>query len=128
VPSRLERVMSSALERLARTPDAALVVAQTALDLRLRYRPPAEIDRRRADLWARRLVADASVGNAAGVNGDLVVLEWIRDRIAHTFDKVDRTRVNASLGELRANVNDEDLPAAAAEATRLQNTLERART
>src|SRR5215207_8982950 len=103
-------------------------VANTALDLQLRYRPPAEIDRERFDLWARRLVVDANAGNAAGVTGDLVVLEWIRDRIAHTLNAVDRTCINTHLGALRANVNDEDLSAAAAEATRLQNTLESART
>jgi len=125
VPPRLEPVMTAALKRL---PASAFDVANAALDLQLRYRPPAEIDRERFDLWARRLTVDAKAGNANGVIGDLVVLEWIRDRIAHTLDAVDRTSVNSQLGALRANVNDEDLSAAAAEATRLQNTLESART
>ena len=111
VPPRLASVMESALTR-----GSAFDVAQTALDLQLRYRPPAEIDRARFDLWARRLVVDAKAGNAVGVTGDLVVLEWIRDRIAHTLDKVDRTRINSHLVALRAIVNDEDLSAAATKA------------
>jgi hypothetical protein len=120
VPPRLEPVMSSALKRL---PNAAFDVANTALDLQLRYRPPAEIDRERFALWTRRLTVDANAGNAVGVTGDLVVLEWIRDRFAHTLDKVDRTRISTHLVELRTHVNDEELPAAAAEAARLRNTV-----
>jgi hypothetical protein len=116
VPPRLEPVMSAALEGL---PKSAFDVANAALDLELRYRPPAEIDRERFDLWARRLIVDANADNAIGVTGDLVVLEWIRDRIAHTLVRVDRTRINSHLVALRAIVNDEDLSAAAAEAARL---------
>ena len=117
VPPRLERAMDDALAR-----QSDFDVNQTALDLQLRHLPPTEIDRKRFDLWARRLIVDAKAGNAIGVTGDLVVLEWIRDRIAQTLDAVDRTRINTRLVTLRANVSDEDLPAAAAEATRLRNT------
>jgi hypothetical protein len=114
VPPRLKGVMDDALAR-----QSAFDVAQTALDLQLRYRPPAEIDRERFDLWARRLIVDAKADNATGVTGDLVVLEWIRDRIAHTLDRVDRARVNSKLVALRATVSDDDLSAAAAEAAQL---------
>ena len=114
VPPRLKSAMDDALRR-----QSAFDVAQTALDLQLRYRPRAEIDRRRFDLWARRLIVDAKAGNATGVTGDLVVLEWIRDRIAPTLDAVDRTRLNSQLVGLRTSVSDEDLPAAAAQAGRL---------
>ena len=109
VPPRLEGVMDNALAR-----QSNFDVAQTALDLQLRYRPPAEIDRERFDLWVRRLIVDAKAKNETGVLGDLVVLEWIRDRIAHTLNPVDRTRINSQLVRLRTHVNDEDLPAAAA--------------
>jgi hypothetical protein len=109
VPPRLKGVMDDALAR-----QSAFDVAQTALDLQLRYRAPAEIDRERFDLWVRRLIVDAKAKNGTGVLGDLVVLEWIRDRIAHTLDPVDRTRINSQLVRLRTNVNDEDFPAAAA--------------
>ena len=114
VPPRLKSVMDDALAR-----QSAFDVAQTALDLQLQYRPPAEIDRARFDLWARRLSADAKADNATGATGDLVVLEWIRDRIAHTLDAVDRTRLNSQLVGLRTSVNDENLPAVAAQASRL---------
>jgi hypothetical protein len=113
-PPRLKGAMDDALAH-----ESAFAVAQTALDLQLRYLPPAEIDRRRFDLWSRRLAADAKADNAIGVTGDLVVLEWIRDRIAHTLDRVDRTRLNSQLVRLRTSVNDEDLPAVAAQAVQL---------
>ena len=115
VPPRLKDAMDKALAR-----QSAFDVALTALDLQLRYRPPAEVDRARFDLWARRLIVDAKAGDSTGVTGDLVVLEWIRDRIAHTLDTVDRTRVNAHLVVLRSKVSDEDLRAAAAEAARIR--------
>ena len=73
VPPRLKGVMDDALAR-----QSAFDVAQTALDLQLQYRPPAEIDRARFDLWARRLTVDAKADNHTGATGDLVVLEWIR--------------------------------------------------
>ena len=114
VPPRLKGVMDDALARRS-----AFDVAQTALDLQLRYRPPAEVDRRRFDLWARRLSTDAKTGNTIGVTGDLVVLEWIRDRIAHTLDPVDRTRLNSQLVRLRTSVNDEDLRVLATQAAEL---------
>jgi hypothetical protein len=118
MPPRLEGVMDDALAR-----QSAFDVAQTALDLQLRYRPPAEVDKRRFDLWAQRLIADANADNTIGVIGDLVVLEWIRDRIAHTLDDVERTRINTHLVTLRTNVNDEDLPAAAAAAKALKQAV-----
>ena len=120
VPPRLEPVMSAGLKRL---PNAAFDVANTTLDLQLRYRPPAEIDRERFALWTRRLIVDARAGNGIGVTGDLVVLEWIRDRIAHTLDEIDRTRLNSQLVRLRTSVDDEDLPAVAAQASRLAQSL-----
>jgi hypothetical protein len=57
------------------------------------------------------------------VRGDLATLEWVRDRFAHTLEKVDATRIDAHLLELRGAVTDEDLGAARAEAARLRNTL-----
>ncbi len=123
-PPRFKPVMASALERL---PEASFEVAETALDLQLRYRSPVEIDRARFDLWARRLIDDAAARNATGVTGDLVILEWTRDRIAHMHDPVARTRINTHLVALRGKVNDEDLAGAAAEATLLRATLAGAR-
>jgi hypothetical protein len=102
---------------------AALDVAQSSLDLQLRHRPPAEIDRARFELWARRLVLDAAADDAAGVRGDLATLEWTRDRFAHTLDKVAVARIDAHLLELRADVGDDDLRRAGAEAAALRKAL-----
>jgi hypothetical protein len=76
--------------RSARAVGAALNIAQSALDLELRHRPPAEIDVARFDLRARRLVVDAAAEDLAGVRGDVAVLEWMRDRIAHTLGRAAR--------------------------------------
>jgi len=69
VPLRLVAPLNVALASLTRAiaareqrraQHAALDVAQATLDLQLRHRPPAEIDRARLDLWARRVVVDAA--------------------------------------------------------------------
>jgi hypothetical protein len=122
VPPRLESVTSAAMARLVRTVDAreatkarqaALDVGQAALDLELRHRPPAEVDRGRFELWARQLLLDAGAEDAAGVAGDVATLEWIRDRIASTFTDVELTRLDTRLVELRTAVNYDALPGAA---------------
>ena len=98
---------------------AAIDVAQSTLDLQLRHRPPAEIDRARFELWVRQLLVDATARDPAGARGDLATLEWIRDRFAGTLDAVDLTRVDARLVGLRTAVSDEDLRGVAARAERL---------
>jgi hypothetical protein len=84
--------------------NAALDLVQAVLDLELRYRPPAEIDRARFDLWARQAQVDAVAGRPSAVAGDVAVLEWIRDRFAHGLDSVALTRIDTRLEELRAKV------------------------
>jgi hypothetical protein len=132
VPPRLDDRMTAALERLVRAVDgrdstearrAAIGVGQSSLDLQLRHRHPAEVDRERFELWARQLPVDAAAGDAAAVRGDLATLEWIRDRFANTLDKVDRTRIDTHLSELRTKVTDGDLRGAAAEAERLRAAI-----
>jgi hypothetical protein len=108
-----------------RASTAAIDVSRSALELELRHRPVAEIDRARFELWARQLVVDATAGDAGGVRGDLATLEWIRDRFATTLDKVDLTRVDAQLVGLRAALNDDDLRGIAARANRLRAKLAR---
>jgi hypothetical protein len=128
VPPRLATRMNSALNELARAVaarevakarDAAIDVAQSALDLQLRHRAPAAIDRARFELWLSQLQVDAAADDLAGVRGDLATLEWIRDRFADTLDKVDLARLDARLVELRAEVDDENLRGAAAAAAEL---------
>ena len=121
VPPRLAAPTRRALAELARAArsgrrrqvrHAALDLTQAALDLELRYRPPAAIDRARFELWARQVMVDARAGRLAAVSGDVATLEWIRDRIAHTLDPVTRTRLDTRLERLRGNVADRE-PAAA---------------
>jgi hypothetical protein len=133
VPKLIEPRMSDALGSLAEAVDArdaaqaqqaAIDASQWSLDLQLRYRPPADIDRARFDLWAARLTVDAAAGDAAAVNGDLFTLDYIRDRILHTLDSADATRVNSALEELQTAVDEEDLAAASDAAKRLRDILE----
>ena len=96
---------------------------QAALDLELTYRPPAQIDRARFDLWLRHTLVDAAARDRAAVSGDVATLEWIRDRITHTLDSVEVTRIDTYLGKLREQVIDSDLAAAARTATALRKVL-----
>jgi hypothetical protein len=102
---------------------AAIDVAQASLDLQLRYRPPAEIDLARFDLWAQQVLADAAGDELGPILGDVTVLEWIWDRIAHTLDSSAVSAIEAQLGDLRAAADDEDLEAAADAAAQLRDTL-----
>jgi len=132
VPPRIAAEMASAIRGLERAvaarerlhaSTAAIDISQSALELELRHRPPAEIDRARFELWVRQLVVDATAGDADGVRGDLATLEWIRDRFAVTIDKVGLTRIDTQLVGLRAALNDDDLPGVAAGAARLRAAL-----
>jgi hypothetical protein len=133
VPPRLIAPTDAALKELTlaltaqdgyRARDAALLALQCVLDLQLQYRDAAEVDRARFELWAHRLISDASEPSLAKVAGDVSTLEWIRDRIVHTFEPAELTRVDALLDELRAGASDEDLPAAQATAAELLDVVE----
>ena len=124
--------MSRALETLSRSVEArgqeraataAIDVAQSALDFKLRYQPPAEIERARFELWARQLQVDAAARDAAGGRGDPAPLEWIRDRFAVRLDTIDLTRLDHQVVVLRRAVTDENLRGAAAGARRLRNAV-----
>lgn len=132
VPPYLATEMDRALDNLAAAVDArdhaqagtaAIDVAQSSIDLQLRYRPPADVDRDRFELWARQLVVDAAAGDLAGMRGDVTTLEFIRDRFVHTLEQPDVIGIDAHLMELRNAVNDEDPAAGAEEAQSLRETL-----
>ncbi len=132
VPPWLDTEMTRAQEQLAATVaardataagTAAIDVAQSALDLRLRYERPADMDRARFELWARQIEVDAAAGDRGGVRGDVTTLEFVRDRFAHTLDRPDVIRIDNHLMELRNTVNDDDLPGAGDEARALRDTL-----
>ena len=132
VPRLVEPRMTDALAALAEAVDArdaaqaqqaAIGAAQWSLDLQLQYQPATEIDLARFDLWAAQLVADASAGDAAAVNGDLFTLDYIRDRILHTLPGDEVTRINSALEELQTAVSEEDLPAARSAAEHLRSAI-----
>jgi hypothetical protein len=102
-----------------RTRHAALDLAQATLDLQLSYRPPAEIDLARFELWTRRVLIDASARDLPAVRGDVATLEWIRDRVVVRLDSIAVTRIDAHLEELRADVADRKLSALAKTAREL---------
>lgn len=136
VPPQLVGPTDRALDTLARAikvrkptraRHAALDVAQATLDLQLQFRRRAEVDLDRLDLWARQVLVDAASADLPAVSGDAATLEWIRDRIARTIDKVDVTRLDTLLEELRSNVKDEDAVAAVETAAALRELLARTR-
>jgi hypothetical protein len=133
VPPRLVKPTRVALRNLiaqvasrnrSKTYSASIDAAYASNDLQLRYRPVPEIDTMRFELWVRRALVDATDGSRGGVRSDVVTLEWIRDRIAQTFDPVTRTRIDALVGELGAAVVDRDLAAAAQTARDLHEVVD----
>jgi hypothetical protein len=120
--------MSGALRRLTRAvgtrrlhlaEQAAVDVAQSALDLELRYRPVVEVDQARFVLWTQQLRIDADRRSRAGVTGDVAVLEWIRDRIAQSLRPAARREIDTRLRALRGASDARNLPTAADHAARL---------
>jgi hypothetical protein len=107
----------------AKAGTAAIDVAQSALDLQLRYSPPAEIDLARFGLWARQILVDLAAGDTGGVRGDITTLEFVRDRFVETLDQPDVIGIDVHLMELRNTLNDDELDATATEAQDLLDTL-----
>ncbi len=101
---------------------ASIDAAYASNDLQLRHRPVTEIDTARFELWTRRAFVDATEGSLGGVRSDVVTLDWIRDRIAHTLDAVTRIRLDSLVGDIGSAVLDGD-PAAAATAAQDLRTL-----
>jgi hypothetical protein len=132
VPRLVEPRMTAAFETLnravaardvRRSSQAAIEVARLGLDLQLRYRPVAEVDLARFDLWAAQVVVDASSRDIAGVNGDAFTLVYIRDRILQSVDATNLGRLNTQLLALQLAAVDEDFRAAIAAATQLREIV-----
>ncbi len=132
VPPRLVRPTDIALHNLvaavtthnrSRTHRASIDAAYASNDLQLRYRPVTEVDTMRFDLWVRRASVDATTGSLGGTRSDVVTLEWIRDRIAHTLEPITRIRIDTLVGDLGAAVADADLKAAARTARDLRAVM-----
>jgi hypothetical protein len=132
VPPMIEEVMNDAIKGMteavrsedpAEAAQAAIRVAQSGLDLQLRYSPPVEIDLARFELWTRQLALDVGAEDAAAVAGDVAAMEWTRDRFAYTLAGADRDQLDALLRELRIAVDDEDTQSAAEVGVRLGEFL-----
>ncbi len=132
VPPRLIAPTDAALKALRRAiagrasitaRHASLDVLQAGLDLQLRYRSQVAIDRARFDLWLRQLILDASIGDAAGANGDVATLEWIRDRIARATDPSHLAGIDHLLGNARTSANDAQFRAVIRTAVLLRRAL-----
>ena len=132
VPRLIEPRMNQALVALAgavrarkatEARDAAIQAARSSLDLQLPYRPQAEIDLARMDLWAAQLLVDEAVGDAAGVGADQFAMDYDRDRIRGAVGGRDLTRIDTEIGAIQVAVAEQDLAAAAAAPERLRATL-----
>ncbi len=132
VPRLIEPLLDKTVDALdaavdahssARARNAAIEAARLSFDLQLRYRPVAEIDLARMDLWAAQLLVHESAGNTDGVAADAFAMDYVRDRIWAALDESDLTRVNTELGEIQIAVVDEEPQAAAKAAGRLRNIL-----
>ncbi len=129
-PVRLGAQMSVALDSLAgavatrdgrEAPQAALDVADAALDLRMQYESPAQINLARFELWTRQLEADAVARDLGAVRGDVTTLGQIRDRLL--FDTADQNDVNDQLRLLESVADAREFNEAAVLAARLRSTL-----
>lgn len=132
VPPRLVRPTRLALDALVTQVEArdrwkaraaSIDAAYASINLQLRYRPVTEVDTTRFELWARRALVHANEGSLGGVRSDLVTIEWIRDRIAHTVDPVTRTTIDTLVRDLGTAVVDDDLDAAADSARALRKVV-----
>jgi hypothetical protein len=105
------------------TTQRALKVAQSVLDLQLRYRSPTAVDTERFVLWTQQLRVHAAAGNRSGVTGDVAVLEWIRDRLTGSLSEAALEEVDTRLAALRIASDARNLPAAADHAARLASRI-----
>lgn len=131
-PPRVVATMNGALQALtsavtkndaAATAQAAVNVAQAALDLELLYRGTVELDR--FHLHAQQLRVHATAKDQAGVAGEVSTLELIRDRLAGTVSETHLADLTAELRALRIASNTGNLPAAADVAARAAAQLRR---
>lgn len=113
-------------EKVRPSAQAALDLAQSALDLELRFRPRVEIDLERFRLHAQQLRVHAAAKDAGGVAGEVALLGWIRDRVVGALPAAGLSELDAGLREMRGASDAGNLPATADHAARLAAWLLRA--
>ncbi len=101
----------------------AIDVAESALDLQLRHRPPVEVDIERIHLHSQQLRVNAAAKDAAGVAGEVALIEWHRDRITGVLKPEEKQAIDTSLRALRGASDARNLPAAADHAARFANLV-----
>ncbi len=101
---------------VAATSQAAVDVAQSALDLELLYRGNVEPDR--FHLHTQQLRVHAAAKDLAGMAGEVAVLEWIRDRLAPSLSEPQLADLNTELRALRGASSARNASAAAELAAR----------
>jgi hypothetical protein len=102
---------------------ATIRVALASLDLQLQYRPAADVDRDRLDVWARQVALDSEGEEVGDVASDVVILDAIWQRTRHSVGAAGQAAIEQRLADLRAAVESEDLAAAASAARALQDSL-----
>jgi len=124
VVERLDRNLASLADLVdqqtaGKAAQRAVDVAQSVLDLALRYMDPAEVDLQRFEWWTQQLRIHAAADDASGVSGDVATLEWITDRFAGALSAADQTDLDTRLRDVRAASDAGNLSAAADHAARL---------
>ena len=132
VPPRLVKPTRVALQGLVdriatrdrfRVRAASVDASYASINLQLRYRPVTEVDAVRFELWTRRALVHAIDDSLGGVRGDLVTMEWIRDRFVHTVDPVTRTTIDTLVRDIGTAVVDGNLGAARSTARALREVM-----
>lgn len=129
-PTRVADALDTALTTLAQAAaskkpgpvtQAAVAVAQSALDLELRHRSVVYVDLGRFHLHTQQLRIDAAAGNASGLAAEVATLEWFRDRISGAVTPEELKSLDVQLAGLRTAASTGNLAAAADQAARLAN-------
>ena len=108
-------------ENVAASSQAAVDVAQSALDLELLYRGNVEVDR--FHLHTQQLRVHAAANDLAGVTAEIAVLEWIRDRIASSLTEAQLADLDTDLRAIRDATSARNVHAAADHAARVAARL-----
>ncbi|NOT34453.1 MAG: hypothetical protein HOP12_09815 [Candidatus Eisenbacteria bacterium] len=130
VPASLVAPTDAALEALSESVEArnaagarqaSIDAARATLDLRLVYRPRAEIDLAHLELWGLQLVVDAEARDRDAIRGDLASIRWIRSR----FTRPNQGDVDRRLDDLESSADSGDPDATNARAEQLSASLAR---
>jgi hypothetical protein len=132
VPRLVAPVMTGSLDDLTaavgtrssrRAREAAIEVARSGFDLQLRYRPVAEVDLARMDLWAAQLLIDSSAGDRAAVGDDQFAIDYVRDRLLDALPPAELGRLSEKITEIQIGVVERDLGATGRAARELRTMI-----